>query len=117
MRPGRGQRHTGYAVGGTSPFGTRKPLPVFVERTILELERVYINGDAAACSWGGPGDLTRVLGATRRGGAVIARPTRVALTSRPSSLLGRCARLSGDLVPLAKADDRHALCTLIPATT
>jgi Cys-tRNA(Pro) deacylase len=38
------QKHTGYQVGGTSPFGTRKPLPVYMERTIAELPRVYING-------------------------------------------------------------------------
>ncbi|MGE5666309.1 MAG: aminoacyl-tRNA deacylase [Betaproteobacteria bacterium] len=38
------QRHTGYQVGGTSPFGTRKPLPVFVERSVLDLPRLYING-------------------------------------------------------------------------
>jgi Cys-tRNA(Pro) deacylase len=38
------QRHTGYQVGGTSPFGTRKTLPVFVESTVLRRERVYING-------------------------------------------------------------------------
>jgi Cys-tRNA(Pro) deacylase len=38
------QRHTGYAVGGTSPFGTRKPLPVFVERSVLSLPRLWING-------------------------------------------------------------------------
>jgi len=38
------QRHTGYQVGGTSPFGLRKPMPIFVERTVLELDRVLING-------------------------------------------------------------------------
>ena len=38
------QRHTGYQVGGTSPFGMKKPLPVFVERSILELPAIYING-------------------------------------------------------------------------
>ncbi|HUE87579.1 MAG TPA: Cys-tRNA(Pro) deacylase [Vicinamibacterales bacterium] len=42
--PAVAQKHTGYMVGGTSPFGTRKPLPVYMERSILELERVYING-------------------------------------------------------------------------
>jgi Cys-tRNA(Pro) deacylase len=42
--PDVAERHTGYQVGGTSPFGTRKPLPVFVERTILDLERIYLNG-------------------------------------------------------------------------
>ena len=63
--PAVAQRHTGYAVGGTSPFGTRKPLPVFVERTILELERLYINGGRRGLLVGvAPGDLTRVLGAT-----------------------------------------------------
>jgi Cys-tRNA(Pro) deacylase len=43
-RPEVAQRHTGYPVGGTSPFGLRKPLPIYVERSILELERIYING-------------------------------------------------------------------------
>jgi Cys-tRNA(Pro) deacylase len=38
------QRHTGYQIGGTSPFGTKKPLPVFVERSILALPQIYING-------------------------------------------------------------------------
>jgi Cys-tRNA(Pro) deacylase len=38
------QRHTGYLVGGTSPFGTRKPLPVFAERSILAMPEIYING-------------------------------------------------------------------------
>lgn len=42
--PDVAERHTGYQVGGTSPFGTRKPLPVYVERTILDLERIYLNG-------------------------------------------------------------------------
>jgi Cys-tRNA(Pro) deacylase len=42
--PDVAQRHTGYMVGGTSPFGTRKPLPVYMERSIGDLERVYING-------------------------------------------------------------------------
>jgi Cys-tRNA(Pro) deacylase len=38
------QRQTGYQFGGTSPFGTRHPLPVYVERTILSLPRIFING-------------------------------------------------------------------------
>ena len=42
--PATAQQHTGYAVGGTSPFGTRKALPVYVEETILALPRLYING-------------------------------------------------------------------------
>lgn len=43
-KPDVAQRHSGYQVGGTSPFGTRKAMPVFMERSILEFERVYING-------------------------------------------------------------------------
>jgi Cys-tRNA(Pro) deacylase len=43
-RPEVANRHSGYQVGGTSPFGTRKPMPVFVERTILDLPKVYVNG-------------------------------------------------------------------------
>lgn len=42
--PDDAHRHTGYLVGGTSPFGTRKKLPVYVEETILDLPRIYING-------------------------------------------------------------------------
>ncbi len=38
------QKLTGYLVGGISPFGTRKELPVYVERTVLSLEKIYING-------------------------------------------------------------------------
>jgi Cys-tRNA(Pro) deacylase len=38
------QRHSGYQVGGTSPFGLRKPMPIFVERSVLELPCIYING-------------------------------------------------------------------------
>jgi Cys-tRNA(Pro) deacylase len=37
-------KHTGYMVGGTSPLGTRKAIPVYVERSILDLDRIYLNG-------------------------------------------------------------------------
>lgn len=43
-RPEAAQRHSGYLVGGTSPFGTRKAMPVYLERSVLELPRIYING-------------------------------------------------------------------------
>jgi len=43
-RPEVAQRHTGYQVGGTSPFGTRKALPVYMERSIAALPAIYING-------------------------------------------------------------------------
>lgn len=43
-RPEVAQRHSGYQVGGTSPFGTRKAMPVYMERSILELPRIYLNG-------------------------------------------------------------------------
>jgi Cys-tRNA(Pro) deacylase len=42
--PATAERHTGYQVGGTSPFGTRKALPVYMEESILELPRILING-------------------------------------------------------------------------
>ena len=38
------QRHTGYLFGGTSPFGTRHPLPIYVEKSIFDLPQIYING-------------------------------------------------------------------------
>jgi Cys-tRNA(Pro) deacylase len=43
-KPDVAQRHSGYIVGGTSPFGTRKRMPVYVERSVLDLPRIYING-------------------------------------------------------------------------
>jgi len=42
--PEMAQRHSGYLVGGTSPFGTKKVMPVYVEKTILDLPTIYING-------------------------------------------------------------------------
>jgi Cys-tRNA(Pro) deacylase len=43
-RPEVAQRHSGYQVGGTSPFGTKKRMPVYLERTVLDLPAIYING-------------------------------------------------------------------------
>ena len=43
-KPEVAERHTGYRVGGTSPFGTRKALEIFVERSVLSLALIYING-------------------------------------------------------------------------
>jgi Cys-tRNA(Pro) deacylase len=43
-KPEVANRHSGYMVGGTSPFGTKKAMPVYVEETILALDRIYING-------------------------------------------------------------------------
>ena len=43
-QPEVANRHSGYLVGGTSPFGTRKQMPVYVEQTILELPRIVLNG-------------------------------------------------------------------------
>jgi len=43
-KPELAQRHTGYPIGGTSPFGTRKPLPLYMERSISALPAIYING-------------------------------------------------------------------------
>ena len=43
-KPEVAQRHSGYQVGGTSPFGLRKPMPVFVEESVLALPQIYING-------------------------------------------------------------------------
>jgi Cys-tRNA(Pro) deacylase len=43
-KPEVAQRHSGYLVGGTSPFGTRREMPVYVESTVLELPRIVLNG-------------------------------------------------------------------------
>ncbi len=63
-QPEVAQRHSGYLIGGTSPFGTRKPLPVFVERTVLELPVIYINGGRRGFLVGiDPAALTALLAA------------------------------------------------------
>jgi Cys-tRNA(Pro) deacylase len=55
-------RHTGYMVGGTSPFGLRKTMPIYMERTILELSRIYINGGRRGYLVGlDPADAVRLL--------------------------------------------------------
>ena len=43
-KPEVANRHSGYLVGGTSPFGTRRAMPVYVERSVLELPRIWLNG-------------------------------------------------------------------------
>lgn len=64
-RPEVANRHSGYLVGGTSPFGTRKKMPVYVEKTILDLERIYVNGGSRGFLVGiSPADLVRVLAPT-----------------------------------------------------
>jgi Cys-tRNA(Pro) deacylase len=64
-KPEDAQRHTGYMVGGCSPFGTKKKLPVFVEKTILELPRIYINGGRRGFLVGiDPRELIRLLAPT-----------------------------------------------------
>jgi len=58
-------RHSGYQVGGTSPFGTRKAMPVYMERTIMALPYVYVNGGRRGYLVGmTPADLVRVLAPT-----------------------------------------------------
>jgi Cys-tRNA(Pro) deacylase len=61
-KPEVAQRHSGYLVGGTSPFGTRKQMPIYLERSVLALERIYINGGRRGYLLGmDPAVLTRVL--------------------------------------------------------
>ncbi len=60
--PETANRHTGYIVGGTSPFGTRKSIPVYMEQSILGLPRIYINGGKRGYLVGvSPADAARLL--------------------------------------------------------
>jgi len=69
--PETAERHSGYQVGGTSPFGLRKPLPIYAEETILALPVIYINGGKRGFIVGlDPKDLIRILKPT---------PVRVAI--------------------------------------
>jgi Cys-tRNA(Pro) deacylase len=63
-RPDVAQRHSGFLVGGTSPFGTRKAMPVYVESSVLALPRILINGGRRGYLVGiDPRVLTETLGA------------------------------------------------------
>ena len=56
------QKHSGYRVGGTSPFGTKKSLPVYMEKTILDLPKIYINGGSRGYLVGiAPQEIVRIL--------------------------------------------------------
>ena len=61
-KPEAAQRHSGYLIGGTSPFGTRKAMPVYLERSVLALPRIYINGGRRGYLLGmDSAELARVL--------------------------------------------------------
>lgn len=60
--PAVADKHSGYQIGGTSPFATRKAMPVYLEETIAELPRIYINGGKRGFLIGlEPRELIRVL--------------------------------------------------------
>ena len=64
-KPEVANRHSGYQVGGTSPLGTRRAMPVYVERTVLDLPRVYVNGGSRGFLVGvAPRELAALLSAT-----------------------------------------------------
>ena len=61
-KPEAATRHSGYLIGGTSPFGTRKDMRVFMERSVLDLPVIYINGGRRGYLLGmDPAQITRVL--------------------------------------------------------
>jgi len=60
--PGTAQKHTGYLVGGISPFGTRRSMPVYMEETIVDIPRIYINGGRRGLLVGlDPHEVVRLL--------------------------------------------------------
>ena len=64
-KPEVANRHTGFLVGGTSPFGTRKKLPIYIQKSILDLPLIYINGGRRGFLVGvHPHDLMRALSPT-----------------------------------------------------
>lgn len=65
-RPEVANRHSGYLVGGTSPLGTKKAMPIQAEASIFDLERIYLNGGSRGFLVGlDPKDLDRVLSIRR----------------------------------------------------
>ena len=73
--PAVADRHSGYQVGGTSPFGTKRSMPVYMQATIADLPRVYINGGRRGYLVGlAPADAIRVL-----------KPTLVDMATAPAA--------------------------------
>jgi Cys-tRNA(Pro) deacylase len=63
--PAVADHHSGYQVGGTSPFGTRRSMPVYLQRTVINLARIYVNAGHKGYLVGmSPADLVRVLAPT-----------------------------------------------------
>ena len=61
-KPETANRHSGFVIGGTSPFGTRKRMPVYMEKTVLDLDVIYINGGKRGYLVGmAPDDVIRVV--------------------------------------------------------
>jgi Cys-tRNA(Pro) deacylase len=64
-KPEVADKHSGYKVGGTSPFGTKRAMPVYMEASIAGLDRIYINGGSRGFLVAiTPGDIVRVLNPT-----------------------------------------------------
>lgn len=63
-RPETAEKHSGYQVGGTSPFGTRRAMPIYVEKSILSIDKIFINGGKRGYLVSiSPSELMRVLNA------------------------------------------------------
>ena len=99
------QKHTGYLVGGTSPFGTRKAMPVYMERTIADLDRIYINGGRRGFLIAlAPADLVRALVADAGGRG----PGEVTGASgMSSSRFSDSKRAASRADPAAAGDEDH----------
>ena len=71
-KPEVANKHSGYLVGGTSPFGTKTKMPVYVECSIFDLERIYINGGRRGYLVGiDPKELPRVLAVEEINAALV----------------------------------------------
>ncbi len=71
-KPEDATRHSGYMVGGCSPFGLRKPMPVFMEKTILDLDRILINGGKRGFLVGmPPAEVVRLMAPTLVNAALV----------------------------------------------
>ena len=64
-KPETANRHSGFVIGGTSPFGTRRKMPAYMEKTVLDLDKIYINGGKRGYLVGmAPHEVGRVIDPT-----------------------------------------------------
>lgn len=88
-KPEVANRHSGFLIGGTSPFGTRKAMPVYIESSILELPTIYINGGRRGFLVGIAPDIMMTILSGKVVRCALVKPTTTALAYQDEAIITR----------------------------